>query len=66
VLIGPKGQEILRRYLSRAPEDYCFRPIDSETKRLAAKHAARKTPLAYAHCQITRKARAILWLAEES
>ena len=25
VLIGPKGQEILRRYLSRPPEDYCLR-----------------------------------------
>ncbi|MBA3484734.1 MAG: site-specific integrase [Pirellulales bacterium] len=45
VPIGPKGQEVLLRYLARGPEDFCFRPIDSESKRRAARHAARKTPL---------------------
>jgi integrase len=45
VFIGPKGQEVLLRYLARSPQDYCFRPIDSESKRRAALHAARKTPL---------------------
>jgi integrase len=44
VLIGPKGQEVLLRYLARGPEDFCFRPIDSESKRRNAQHAARKTP----------------------
>jgi integrase len=45
VPIGPKGQEILLRYLARGPQDFCFRPTDSEAKRRAAQHAARKTPL---------------------
>ncbi|MBN2292168.1 MAG: site-specific integrase [Pirellulales bacterium] len=43
--IGPKGQDILRSYLLRDKESYCFRPIDSEKKRRAAQHANRQTPL---------------------
>lgn len=43
--IGPRGQEILLRYLARDLEAYCFRPADSEAKRRAALHATRKTPL---------------------
>jgi len=45
ILIGPKGQSVLLRYLARGAEDYCFRPCDSEAKRRAVQHAARKTPL---------------------
>lgn len=45
VLIGPKAQAILLRYLARDHEAFCFRPKDSEAKRRAAQHAARKTPL---------------------
>jgi integrase len=45
VFIGPKGQEILLRYLVRDPQTYCFRPVDSEEKRLAELHRNRKTPL---------------------
>jgi integrase len=45
VLIGPKGQEVLLRYLARAVDEYCFRPRDSEAKRRAAQHAARNTPM---------------------
>jgi integrase len=45
VPIGPKGQEILLRYLARDGSMYCFRPCDSEAKRRAAAHAERKTPL---------------------
>ncbi len=43
--IGPQAQAIMLRYLVRDATDYCFRPCDSEAKRLAARHAARKTPL---------------------
>ncbi|MGI9326732.1 MAG: hypothetical protein ACR2PZ_16050, partial [Pseudomonadales bacterium] len=43
--IGPRGQAILLRYLARDPETYCFRPADSESKRLAELHAERRTPL---------------------
>jgi integrase len=45
VFIGPQAQEIVLRYLARGPVTYCFRPCDSEAKRRAARHTARKTPL---------------------
>ena len=43
--VGPKGQEVLLRYLARDPEMYCFRPCDSEVKRRAEVHSRRKTPI---------------------
>ncbi len=45
IFIGPQAQAILLRYLARDPHAHCFRPCDSEKKRRAAQHAARKTPL---------------------
>lgn len=45
VFIGPKAQSVLLRYLARGLETNCFRPCDSEAKRLAEQHAARMTPL---------------------
>jgi integrase len=45
VFIGPKAQAVLLRYLARDAQAYCFRPCDSEAKRRAAEHEARKTPL---------------------
>ncbi|RIK78505.1 MAG: integrase, partial [Planctomycetota bacterium] len=45
ILIGPKAQAVLLRYLARGAEDYCFRPKDSVAKWLAARYANRKTPL---------------------
>ncbi|TWU27565.1 tyrosine-type recombinase/integrase [Bythopirellula polymerisocia] len=45
--LGPKCQEILQKYLDRNPDDYCFRPCDSERQRKAERHANRKTPLRY-------------------
>jgi integrase len=47
VFIGPNAQEVVLRYLARDPVAYCFRPCDSEAKRRAAQHAARKVPLHY-------------------
>lgn len=45
VYIGPRAQDILRPYLLRDSEAFCFSPADSEAKRLAELHADRKTPL---------------------
>lgn len=45
VYIGPVGQEILRPYLLRDAEAYCFSPADSEARRRAELHESRKTPL---------------------
>lgn len=45
IFIGPRGQTVLRPYLLRDKSAYCFVPIESEAKRRAAAHRARKTPL---------------------
>lgn len=57
VFLGPKAQEVLLRYLARGADDYCFRPSDSEQKRRAAQHAARKTPLSCGNSPGTNKRR---------
>jgi integrase len=45
IFIGPQAQSVLLRYLARDAETCCFRPTDSEAKRRATAHAARRTPL---------------------
>lgn len=45
VFIGPRGQEILRPYLLRADDSYCFSPSESESKRRSEAHENRVTPL---------------------
>jgi integrase len=57
VPIGPQAQRILLRYLARDAEDYCFRPCDSESKRLASRHAARKVPLCCGNRRGTNRVR---------
>ena len=44
IFIGPKAQLVLQKYLLREAEQHCFRPCDSEAKRNATRHTARKTP----------------------
>jgi integrase len=45
IFIGPKGQDVLRPYLLRTKESYCFVPAESERKRREAAHDRRVTPL---------------------
>jgi integrase len=45
IFIGPKAQAILRPYLLRDAESYCFDPNESERRRRDVAHANRKTPL---------------------
>jgi len=45
IFIGPKAQEILRPYLLRPKDSFCFVPAESEKKRLIIRHRLRKTPL---------------------
>jgi len=47
VVVGPQAQDILRPYLLRQKSSHVFSPQDSERKRRAAEHEARKTPLGY-------------------
>ncbi len=57
IFIGPQAQAILLRYLARASDEYCFRPCDSEAKRLSAKSEARVTPLSYGNRPGTNRKR---------
>lgn len=45
IFIGPKAQAVLRPYLLRDKETYCFSPQDSERKRRREQHEQRATPL---------------------
>jgi integrase len=45
VFIGPKGQDILRAYLLRDAESFCFVPAEAVAKQLEQRHASHKTPL---------------------
>lgn len=47
ISIGPKGQQLLRPYLLRDHQAYCFSPRESERQRLSKLHEERKTPLQY-------------------
>lgn len=44
IFIGPRGQEILRPYLLRAADSYCFSPAESERKRTAKRRKSRSKP----------------------
>jgi integrase len=44
IFIGPQAQDILRPYLLRPADSYCFSPAESERKRLAERHEQRVTP----------------------
>jgi integrase len=45
IMIGPKAQAILRRYLVRPAVDYCFSPAESERQRSKVRRLARESPL---------------------
>jgi len=45
IFIGPKGQDVLRPYLLRDKQAYCFDPSEGERKRRQAAHDARVTPI---------------------
>ena len=57
IYIGPKAQDVLRPYLLRPAEAFCFSPQDSEAKRREEKHAKRKTPLRWGNRPGTNRKR---------
>lgn len=57
ICIGPKAQDVLRPYLLRPSESYCFSPIDSERRRRAEMHERRRTPLSYGNRPGTNRKR---------
>lgn len=45
IFIGPQAQDVLRPYLLRDADAYCFSPADSERKRHAQQREERRTPV---------------------
>ena len=45
IFIGPEGQAVLRPFLDRDAEAYCFSPAESEAERNAERKANRKSPM---------------------
>jgi integrase len=45
IAIGPRAQAILKPYLERADQDFCFSPKESEKRRRAKLRKSRTTPL---------------------
>lgn len=45
IFIGPRAQDILRKYLLRAAESFCFSPKEAAEDCREARHAARVTPM---------------------
>ncbi len=55
VYVGPQAQEVLLSYLLRDAQAHCFQPAESERKRRAKLHRARKTPLTWGNRPGSRK-----------
>jgi integrase len=45
VFVGPRAQEVLRPWLERDPDAYCFSPAEATAGRNARSRAARKSPM---------------------
>jgi integrase len=45
IFIGPKAQRILLPYLLRPADVYCFSPREADSRRRAAQHEVRRTPI---------------------
>ena len=45
IFIGPEGQAVLRPFLDRDAEAYCFSPAESEAERNAERKANRRSPM---------------------
>lgn len=45
IYVGPQAQEILKPFLLRGEDDYCFSPAEAERRRREDQHEQRTTPL---------------------
>lgn len=55
ICIGPRAQAILRPYLLRDANTFCFSPVESEQKRNSARRHARQTPMTPSQAARRRK-----------
>jgi integrase len=65
IAIGPRAQDVLRPYLLRQKDSYCFAPAESEQKRRRTLHERRVTPLSYGNRPGTNRKRRPKRLAGE-
>ena len=61
ILIGPKAQAVLRPYLLRPAQTYCFSPSEAVEQDRRARHAARKTPLSCGNIPGSNRVRYPKW-----
>lgn len=59
IFIGPQGQDVLRHYLDRDAEEFCFSPRESESVRSAGRRQNRKSPMTPSQAARQPKARQI-------
>ena len=57
VCIGPRAQEIIKRFLTNDPNEYLFDPRETEQERNARRRGNRKTPLWPSHVEHQAKKR---------
>jgi integrase len=57
IYVGPQAQAVLKPYLLRAADAYCFSPTESEKQRRQARHEARVTPITHGNRPGTNVAR---------
>jgi integrase len=57
VFIGPRGLEILRPFLNRAPEAFCFSPAEATAEHHAKRGSRRQTPRYPSHMERNAKKR---------
>ena len=55
--IGPKAQEVLRPFLDRDPDAYCFSPKETAAEYFAERRRQRKTPVQPSQMQRKRKSK---------
>ena len=55
IFVGPKAQDVLRKFLLRDKESYCFAPTESERKRNARRREARQSPMTPSQARRGRK-----------
>lgn len=57
IYLGPKAQDVLRAYLLRPADAFCFSPRESESKRRGEMHQRRRTPLGFGNRPGTNRKR---------
>lgn len=55
IVIGPRGQQILTKYLLRPADSYCFSPIETDRRVRDARREKRRTPISRGNSEGTNR-----------